>query len=99
MHPFSARPGAGGVCFTCEDFLCEICPENDITFCHKCLEGALARNGTCEFCSSNCIDCDIWSMAPNRPCFECDDGYFVNSTEQCQPCGKGCLLCMDSTYC
>lgn len=50
----------------------------------------------CTLCSDSILNCIECTSGPT--CTRCVNGFFVNSTNQCQPCTQGCIAC-DPTGC
>ena len=75
IHPYSKFPNNASECFTCGDFTCEVCDEDDPDICYGCLEGLRLVNYTCQSCSANCLDCFVSNDM--ETCFQCEDGYVL----------------------
>ncbi|KAL7721220.1 Protein serine/threonine kinase [Entamoeba marina] len=87
-------------------------PDNCITIsyygtCQRCSVGYYLNNNLCYECSNECTTCHNLTY-----CFECNDGYMLNSTNECvdistissncqQPIpgsSGGCAICNDGYY-
>ncbi len=59
--------------------------------CYQCIDGKVAKNGTCEECPDNCEVCDTYISPPI--CYECFEGFTLNEDDECVACDKGCKIC------
>jgi len=78
-------------------------------------EGLVATVPTCLSClancnnctsNANCIDCEFGFVLETAPHFAldacvavCDDGYFANELNICEPCSTDCKTCDDPSTC
>lgn len=94
----------GFTCIDCDDDpllnKCLSCNHNGIrATCLDCAEGYRLENGECLDCvdvGENCADCR------ENVCRRCFTGFFLDSSNQCQPCKDSlnhCLECSDENTC
>lgn len=85
----------GTQCVSCStiDVPCIACDVN-LTTCIACDIGHYLMNNTCLECAPGCINC-----TDDTKCEKCSSGYFLNSTQGCDPCINSCRECETSFGC
>lgn len=79
-------------CFSCENYLCLKCSENERDKCTTCREGYGVINGGCEYCKlNNCAECN----GDLNRCNRCRDGFHLQNG-RCVPCKSPCATCSDN---
>ncbi|KAH0576181.1 Cysteine-rich membrane protein 2 [Spironucleus salmonicida] len=81
-----------------ESNTCKACKENCVICnghrCFSCIHGYIVKDGQCVKCVEDCNICSGQWM-----CRDCNQGFFRDRTNNCQPCTPGCGQCNSKSQC
>ena len=80
----------GRFCEICSDDVKNYKPDNCLCPTHY----TKGDSEKCVKCPENCFSCGYNSENKNLKCYNCDDGYTLNSQGNCVSCGDDCEYCI-----
>jgi len=86
-------PGDNGECTSCDQTGCGTCNQDDGE-CEVCDDDHTMDPNTGD-CVPNCDLTDCNSCSTPSVCEECEDGFFINDFNLCEPCSDLCAKCED----
>ncbi|KAL4454048.1 hypothetical protein ABPG73_009847 [Tetrahymena malaccensis] len=105
-----SQPNSSNSCLSCNDgyylnasnqcLPCQAPCGNCIDSAMKCLSCTPAQNYTLDLSNNKCTlvcdsSCKTCSLPNNQnSCLSCNNGYYLNSSNQCQPCQAPCGSCI-----
>jgi len=86
------------ICSVCDES-CQSCVDEES--CAVCKEGYYRFRNETGLCSENSslMNCSRVRPTTRDGCAECNEGYFVDTTDKCSLCGEGCMRCQQYDSC